>query len=182
MEAQLLFIGLSILLAIILSRGILKPLKQMMKMSDEVLKDKKKTPDTSHNEITSFKGRFDDVVSTLNEKQKLLISTEKRAAIGEIATGISHELNNPIGIIYGLTQRMLKNNGFSSSDKNIMETIFSETERCKLLLQQFLEYAKPIQLTLSVNNLNKMIRDTVDTILIQENNTYINFNIILPEE
>ena len=48
------------------------------------------------------------MVNTLKENQQRLILSERRAAIGEIAAGISHELNNPIGVICGFTEFLLK--------------------------------------------------------------------------
>jgi two-component system NtrC family sensor kinase len=41
--------------------------------------------------------------------QKQMAQADKLASIGELSSGIAHEINNPLGIILGYTQLLLRN-------------------------------------------------------------------------
>ncbi len=76
-------------------------MKELQKYSEVLLSILEDT-DTTHKELKSAHAE-------LKEKQAQLVQTSKLASIGELAAGVAHELNQPIMVIRGFTQMMLKN-------------------------------------------------------------------------
>jgi two-component system, NtrC family, sensor kinase len=112
-------------------------IKAMEQASRDFIPDK-----SGQNEIEMLKERFEMMIKTINDNQRKLIISERRAAIGEIAAGISHELNNPIGVIYGFAQLLVGRPQITESDREFIEDIFRESERCKMLLKDLLDFAR----------------------------------------
>ncbi|NBD25095.1 PAS domain-containing protein [Paenibacillus sp. T1] len=115
------------------------------------------------NQIIGAFGQFRDITERLVLERQLMLS-EKLSAIGKIGAGLAHEIRNPLTSIIGLLA-LLKEN-FKTADpkqKDYFRIIFSELERIKHLVQQFVMMAKPDQkaiLKTSVS-LHALIEDTL---------------------
>ncbi|MFH1856177.1 MAG: ATP-binding protein [Candidatus Omnitrophota bacterium] len=68
---------------------------ERMKMMDELQKAKEAVEQYSHN----LEDLVDKRTTQLKKTEAQLIQTGKMAAVGQLATGVSHEINNPLGII-----------------------------------------------------------------------------------
>ncbi|WP_227872180.1 ATP-binding protein [Paenibacillus albus] len=96
-------------------------------------------------QIIGVFGQFRDITDRLVLERQLMLS-EKLSAIGKIGAGLAHEIRNPLTSIIGLLA-LLKEN-FKTADhkqKDYFRIIFSELERIKNLVQQFVMMAKPDQ-------------------------------------
>ena len=72
-----------------------------------------------------------------------LITSEDLAMIGEIAAGVAHEINNPIGIISAYSEYLLKKTKEDDPCYDDFKTIQAEAGRCKKIVEELLNYAKP---------------------------------------
>lgn len=81
-----------------------------------------------------------------------LRSSERLAAVGEMAAKIAHEIRNPLASISGSIQ-ILQAGGASAPEQDpdsgrLMDIVLRETERLNTLIGQFLQYSRPVPPTL----------------------------------
>lgn len=74
--------------------------------------------------------------------EKYLAQTEKLASIGQLASGVAHEINNPLGVIRCYTNLIARN---QLEDKQIIEdlqVIRKHTDQCKSVVEALLNFAR----------------------------------------
>jgi PAS domain S-box-containing protein len=98
-------------------------------------------------------------ITERKEIQKRLIQSEKLAIMGELATGIVHEIRNPLTIIKGFTD--LLNNETSKKGKDYLAIMKKELERVEALATDLLLFAKPHEQLLKPANLSKLMNDVM---------------------
>ena len=93
-------------------------------------------------------------------KEKL-ITTEDLAAVGEIAAGVAHEVNNPIGIISAYSEYLLKKTSSDNPLYDDFKTIQTEAAKCKKIVEELLNYAKPSMGSFQYCDLNKTTEEVI---------------------
>jgi len=91
--------------------------------------------------------------------QKAMMQQEKLASIGRLSAGVAHEINNPLTTI--LTTAMLIQEDLDPEDPNYgeLETITSETLRCRKIVTSLLDFARQSQPVKKENDINKIIEE-----------------------
>lgn len=127
------------------------------------------------NQINGVFGQFRDITERLVLERQLMIS-EKLSAIGKISAGLAHEIRNPLTSIIGLLE-VFKVNLKTDNDKQkeYFRIIFSELERIKNLVQQFVMMAKPDAKEVSKSRVS--IHEIIEDILTLMENDFKNKNI-----
>ncbi len=69
--------------------------------------------------------------------QSKILQTEKLAALGQMVTGVAHELSNPLTTILGYAQRLLLNEQTPPGEE--VQRIYQEAERAARILRQLLQ-------------------------------------------
>jgi two-component system NtrC family sensor kinase len=115
---------------------------------------------------------FNDMQEQLAQREKELIQSKKLAAIGTLASGVAHELNNPLNNIYTTSQRLMKKAGeeYPPFVKKSLNDIFSETMRVKKIVGDLLEFARgrdphfrPIELGAFISGVFGHLGESVET-------------------
>jgi PAS domain S-box-containing protein len=73
--------------------------------------------------------------------QEQLMQAEKLSALGELISGIAHELNNPLTGVMGYSQLLLNAGASPETEKNL-EKIHKEAVRCQKIVQNLLTFAR----------------------------------------
>ncbi len=126
----------------------------------------------------SINDKFKIMIESLTANHKKFVISEKKAAIGEIAAGISHELNNPIGIISGFTDLLANKPELTEDDREIIIDINKEAQRCQSLLKQLLDFAKTPEPCYVETNISELIDETLNLFNNQDKYKNISFNFI----
>ncbi len=88
--------------------------------------------------------------------------SEKLAAVGEMASGLAHEIKNPLASLSGSIQVLREEMPYEKHRDKLMEIVLRETDRISALVNDFLMFAKPNPGTPKVVELLKSIEDIVD--------------------
>ncbi len=109
------------------------------------------------------------VASDITEEKTLkeqLLHAEKVTSIGKFVAGIAHELNNPLMGIMGFSQILMDTTGEKSvSDPDIqdkLQKIYNESLRSANIVQNLLTFSRAKKINKTINNLNTLIRETLD--------------------
>jgi PAS domain S-box-containing protein len=105
------------------------------------------------------------VVRDVGEEKLLveqLVQQEKLAAIGQLVSGVAHELNNPLASVIAFSQLVMSNHDEDADRRESLQTIHDEAKRAAKIVSNLLTFARqhPPQRTTTV--LNDVIRSTLD--------------------
>ncbi|MBF0209301.1 MAG: PAS domain-containing sensor histidine kinase [Desulfamplus sp.] len=105
------------------------------------------------------------IMKNINEKKNMaqqIAQADKLAALGELAAGVAHEINNPLGIILGYTQLMLKDKSMENSDfYEDLKVIEKHVKNCKSVVSDMLTFSRKGSLKQGIVNLNHVVDDVV---------------------
>ncbi|MBC7249440.1 MAG: response regulator [Anaerolineae bacterium] len=114
-----------------------------------------------YDEVKSFSEELEQKViertKELKEAQEQLIQSEKLASIGQLAAGVAHELNNPISVMLGFAQAILRKMPEDDPLRKPLSTIEREGLRCKAIIQNLLDFARRNKPALQPVDVNQVL-------------------------
>jgi two-component system NtrC family sensor kinase len=90
----------------------------------------------------NLESKVDERTMQLKAMQSHLIQTEKLAAIGKLAAGVAHEINNPLTGILTNSSLMLQDLPAGDSREEDLQVIVDETLRCRKIVKGLLDFAR----------------------------------------
>jgi signal transduction histidine kinase len=87
----------------------------------------------------------------------LAIHTEKMSALGRMAAGIAHEINNPLAGILLFSSNLSKKVSQNGPLKEGLDVIIRETVRCKSIIQELLEFSRDREPQKELINVNTVV-------------------------
>jgi len=107
---------------------------------------------------------LEHVHNLLRENQNYLLKHEHLADMGKLAITVAHEIKTPLIAIGGYARRALNNLKNENFDPRDLEIILSEVERLEKLASQILDYPKETKLSLTKQDLNGIIQETLEVL------------------
>lgn len=122
----------------------------------------------------------------LQTTQMALIRTEKIAAVGQIAAGVTHEIKNPLNSLSINAQMLMKELadkfGTGSNSYESASLIKYEINRINNILEEFVKFAKFPQPQFFPNSINQVIREVVDLISSGAHDLGVDIHLELQED
>jgi two-component system NtrC family sensor kinase len=113
-----------------------------------------------HGEVGSILCIARDVTETKNLERQL-VNTEKLASIGTLAAGVAHEVNNPLGVILGFTDILIRKTDKNSQDYEDLKTIERQGFNCKEVVENLLSFARLEEGSLGHADVNECLEEII---------------------
>ena len=97
----------------------------------------------------------------LHHAQAETVRGEKLASVGLLASGVAHELNNPLTGILTFSHLLRQKMPDKSPDAEDMDLVIRETKRCAAIIKRLLDFAREKHPEKKFTDLNQVIEDTV---------------------
>jgi two-component system NtrC family sensor kinase len=112
------------------------------------------------NEITSVVVVMTDITDSSELRNKLM-HAEKLAAVGQLVSGVAHEVNNPLTAILGFADLLLENPDVPENARKDLRVILQEAQRTKTIVQNLLSFARQMPPQRHAVQLNMVLRRTI---------------------
>ncbi len=93
----------------------------------------------------------------LASTQEALMQSEKLASMGQLAAGIAHEVNNPLGTVLMLSHILLEEAPLDGSMREDLALIVQEADRCKKIVSGLLQFARKNKVDLENVDLREVV-------------------------
>lgn len=158
---------LTIIITTPVSRAITRPLDQLKVLASANRRVAEgdmtvRVPVEASGEVGLLESSFNSMLDTLQNTQDQLVQSEKLASLGQLAAGVAHELNNPLGTILLYSDILKKETSSDSPQADDLNIILNETKRCKGIVSALLEFARQNQVVAQPTDLNSLILNVVE--------------------
>ena len=168
--------GMALALAIgyLLSRSILQPIGKLVEGAQRLTDGdmEHRIPIASSDEIGVLCQAFNEMGESLvyrdrqlKERMQLqLTQSEKLASIGRLAAGVAHEINTPLTGVLTYSSLMLEDTSLPRDSREDVRVIVEETTRCRQIVRNLLDFARETKPEIGRNNINELVRKTLDIV------------------
>lgn len=170
----LLGLGSATVVALKLSYNLFKPIRQLSRAAVEIAQGNfsGRLPVISQDEIGQLTSTFNTMAVVLKERDELLqeqtrrqlTRTERLAAVGRLAAGVAHELNNPMTGVLTFAHLLRDGLPTGTPQREDAETIIEATTRCKEIVRGLLNFARQNEPLKRPTDLNKVLGQALNLV------------------
>ena len=112
-------------------------------------------------------GTVDSIVAVMTDitdaasLQAKLVHAEKMATVGNLVSGVAHEVNNPLTAILGFTDLLLENPEIPEAAKADLHVVLQEAQRTKVIVQNLLSFARQAPAKRQPVQVNSVLQHTL---------------------
>jgi signal transduction histidine kinase len=115
-----------------------------------------------YQQLTDKVNKLAEAKRKIAESTHRLLKVERLSVLGQITSQVAHELRNPLTIIGGFANSILKKMDEHNLDYEYVKIIVKETERMENILNNVLNFSKPDKFNLEMVNLNELVDQTLE--------------------
>ncbi|MGD9903429.1 MAG: ATP-binding protein [Vicinamibacterales bacterium] len=165
-------VGLAAVLSYAIARTVTRPLATITAHMREVaatgdLTRKVSLPASgwSDEDATVMAATFNALTESLAASQRGAAQRERLSALGRLSTVIAHEIRNPLMIIKGALRPLLRADGTAADRRDAAHDINGEVDRLNRVVNEVLDFARPIRFDLASADPNDICRSARDAVV-----------------
>ncbi len=141
-------------------RLVLQPVSALLEGTRRVARGDVSTaiPATARHELGELARAFNAMTQKMTEAQRQLTQADKLASVGRLAAGLAHEINNPLTGVLSYASLLKKRLTGDESAQEDLEVIIRETKRCRSIIIEMLDFARPTPPARKPTDLNEVAR------------------------
>ncbi len=112
-------------------------------------------------ELVTLGNSFNTMAETLRNVQDELLHKEKLASVGQLAAGVAHEINNPLGTILLFAGLLTKDLAQDDSKRGDVDMIVKEATRCKNIVADLLNFARQQEIFSQDTDVNELLEQVL---------------------
>ncbi len=164
----------AIIVSYLLARGIVKPVKELVYASERLARGdlKYRVKPQTNDEIGELAKTFNFMAESLKERdeklkeytQKKIMESERLATIGQLAAGVAHELNNPLGGVLIYSHLLLEDLSEEDPKRENLVKIVNQATRCKKIVKGLLDFSRQTEPKLELQDVNQLLKGALDLV------------------
>jgi two-component system NtrC family sensor kinase len=165
---------LSILLALLLSRGISSSIKKLVTASRQLANGnlEAKVGKVSNDEMGDLAETFNFMATALKDRDEKLkeytkekiMESERLALIGKLSANVAHELNNPLQGIITYSYLMLEDDTYTEEAKGNIQKIVIQANRCRDIIRGLLDFSRHKNPDKTLCNVNTLLKGCISLV------------------
>ena len=110
---------------------------------------------------------FNRMVEELDQIQEELCQKERLASMGQLAAGVAHEINNPLGTILLFSDMMYKEADEDDPRRDDLKMIINEAKRCKSIVADLLNFSRQQNVIAQETNIHDLLEQVIKGLSVQ---------------
>lgn len=156
---------LAVVIVVFLVRGFNRRLGSLLNATRRIaqgdLQHRVEIPGGPGDDFVDLAESFNTMTQDLHRSQRQLLQSAKLAAIGELATNIAYEVNNPLAGVLGYTGLLLKTDDIPADKKEHLRTIERETLRAREILKNLLDFSRRKPPRMELVGIQDVVEDSI---------------------
>jgi two-component system NtrC family sensor kinase len=107
---------------------------------------------------------FNSMAETLHNTQQELLHKEKLASMGQLAAGVAHEINNPLGTILLFSEAMYRDTREGDPRCDDLRMIINEATRCKNIVADLLNFARQQEVLAQETDVHVLLEQVIEEV------------------
>lgn len=142
----------------------LKNLREMAQVSKRVAQGETdvRMPVSYGGEVGQLATEFNAMLDTLHATREQLGHSENLASLGQLAAGVAHELNNPLGTILLYAESAQRECAEDDPHCADLAVIVKETKRCKRIVADLLNFSRQHQVIAQPTDINALLQELIE--------------------
>jgi two-component system NtrC family sensor kinase len=153
-------------IAIPIARFVTRPIAELVRANRQLARGDMsvRVPASGRGELALLASSFNTMVATLDQTQQDLLRQEKLASMGQLAAGVAHEINNPLGTILLLADVLFKEMPADGPQRDDLKLMIDEATRAKNIVADLLNFARQQQVQAQETDLHILLEQVIASI------------------